>query len=205
MINRVILFIDSQNVYMRARAAFGMTEMPSRFGQIDPLATAQLISKKFKFQNVVKQIRIYKGIPSNKRDPKGYAAVRKQTAAWTAASELNHVTLRTLQYIGSSSKDSLSPREKGIDVAIAVDYVRLALTNEFDTGIIFSMDTDLKPALEFIGQNYPKINIGFASWLSNKNGVKQDSSINITNVNLHNIKLDRADYEEIKDLTSYSR
>jgi hypothetical protein len=40
--------------------------------------------------------------------------------------------------------------EKGIDVAIAVDLVRLACTSSYDAGILVSADADLMPAIETI-------------------------------------------------------
>lgn len=42
------------------------------------------------------------------------------------------------------------PQEKGIDVALAVDFVRLAFQGAYDVGIIASHDTDLAPALEAV-------------------------------------------------------
>jgi hypothetical protein len=42
------------------------------------------------------------------------------------------------------------PREKGIDVALAIDFVRLAIEDKYDVGILVSGDTDLKPALEAV-------------------------------------------------------
>ncbi len=40
--------------------------------------------------------------------------------------------------------------EKGIDVAIAVDMVRLAMEQAYDAAILVSSDTDLMPAIEAI-------------------------------------------------------
>ena len=40
------------------------------------------------------------------------------------------------------------PREKGIDVKIAVDLIRLARKGLYDTVIIFSQDTDLNEAID---------------------------------------------------------
>ena len=41
-------------------------------------------------------------------------------------------------------------QEKGIDVALAVDFVMMAARREFDVGVLFSSDTDLVPALEAV-------------------------------------------------------
>ncbi|MDR0959015.1 MAG: NYN domain-containing protein [Propionibacteriaceae bacterium] len=42
------------------------------------------------------------------------------------------------------------PREKGVDVELAVDFVAMAVQNDYDVGIMMSLDTDLVPALEFV-------------------------------------------------------
>lgn len=39
------------------------------------------------------------------------------------------------------------PREKGIDLRLGLDLVRLARKNEYDLAIIFSQDTDLREAV----------------------------------------------------------
>lgn len=41
------------------------------------------------------------------------------------------------------------PQEKGIDVALALDFVMMAYCDEYDVGVLMSTDTDLKPALEY--------------------------------------------------------
>jgi hypothetical protein len=51
--------------------------------------------------------------------------------------------------------------EKGIDVALAIDFVTMAVRGEYDVGVIMSTDTDLKPALEAVaqmrGSPYPEV------------------------------------------------
>jgi hypothetical protein len=40
--------------------------------------------------------------------------------------------------------------EKGIDVALAVDLVRMGVQGRYDVAIVMSADTDLRPALEAV-------------------------------------------------------
>lgn len=42
------------------------------------------------------------------------------------------------------------PQEKGVDVALPVDFVSLAHQGAFDVGIVASHDTDLIPALDAV-------------------------------------------------------
>jgi uncharacterized LabA/DUF88 family protein len=57
------------------------------------------------------------------------------------------MTRRMLNYRGWPG---LPPTEKGIDVAIAVDLIHLALRRQYDALVLFSGDTDLLPAIEAI-------------------------------------------------------
>jgi hypothetical protein len=56
------------------------------------------------------------------------------------------VKTRTLRYPGDWPKTR--EEEKGIDVALAVDFAMMATRGEFDIGIIMSTDTDLSQRLK---------------------------------------------------------
>jgi uncharacterized LabA/DUF88 family protein len=145
MAERVVVFMDWQNVYRRGRDAFGLAEGPHTDGQVDPVALAHRLAARKPGRELV-QVRVYRGLPVNKEDPKGYAANRRQTAAWmkTGNGRLQ-VFLRSLKY-----QPGFRPREKGIDVHLAVDFVAMAVRDEYDVGILFSSDSDLEPALEAV-------------------------------------------------------
>lgn len=53
--------------------------------------------------------------------------------------------------------------EKGIDVAIAVAMLRMAMTESCDTVVLFSSDTDLLPALEAI-RDHTRCHVEVAAW-----------------------------------------
>jgi uncharacterized LabA/DUF88 family protein len=54
-------------------------------------------------------------------------------------------------------------REKGIDVWIAIDLVRMALRREYEVAILFSRDQDLLPALELV-VDQPDVHTEVATW-----------------------------------------
>ncbi len=58
-----------------------------------------------------------------------------------------HLVRRQLNYRGWPN---VPPQEKGIDVALAVDLIHLAIGRQYDALVVFSGDTDLLPALETI-------------------------------------------------------
>lgn len=150
MVDRVIVFLDYQNVYQGARAAFHQHYEHHVEGQVDPLALALHLTEDSPYARELKEVRVYRGRPDNTRDPKGYAACTRQTDLWRSDPRV-HVELRTLAYPRgwpSASLPGEKPREKGIDVALAIDFVTMAVLGEYDVGIMMSTDTDLKPALE---------------------------------------------------------
>ena len=147
MKKRVVVFVDYQNAYRSARDAFHDHLFdPHWLGQIPPTAFGLLlIALSGDPERTLTQVRIYRGLPSNQRDPKGYAAARRQIAAWEAM-PTTHVTTRSLRYPRNYPREK--PEEKGIDVKIALDFYAMAVRNQYDIGILMSGDTDLLPALE---------------------------------------------------------
>jgi NYN domain len=209
MAKPVFVFVDSQNSYMRARAIFDLKDADYTYGQTHPIKVARLITQKLGISYNLLQVRVYRGLPSNKFDPKGYGAVRKQTAIWRK-SEKVEVILRPIHYPrnwpNSLSNEGL-PREKGIDVQLAIDFVRFAIAGKFEAGIILSMDNDLKPALEFVGKEFPDIEIGVASWWPEGVITKRNrpSTISVPGVKLRNLRLGIEDFQNSRDDTDYSR
>jgi hypothetical protein len=55
------------------------------------------------------------------------------------------VCTRLLNY-----RDPSEPKEKGIDVLLAIDFVMMAMRREYDIGVLCSADTDLVPTLEAV-------------------------------------------------------
>ena len=73
MSDRVVVFVDYQNVYMSARNAFypSPTAIPHWEGQVDPLALGQLMVTRSPFDRALAGVRIYRGVPDSTKDPKG--------------------------------------------------------------------------------------------------------------------------------------
>lgn len=92
---------------------------------------------------------MYRGRPDALKDARGYAANLRQSAIQEGRGQgkVRFIT-RTLRY--PSDWPTSKPQEKGIDVALAVDFVAMAVRGEYDIGIIVSTDTDLIPALEAV-------------------------------------------------------
>ena len=133
MVDRVVVFVDYQNVYMSARQAFHPSPwaIPHWEGQIDPLALGQLIVRRSPFDRKIVGVRMYRGIPDSTKDPKGHGACLRHIAAWSK-SEAIEVVARPLRYPAGWPKKK--PKEKGVDVALAVDFVLMAVRQDYEVG-----------------------------------------------------------------------
>lgn len=205
MTDRVVVFLDWQNVYRGAREAFCGYGAPHWEGQVHPMALGQVIAADSPFDRQLRQVRIYRGQPDATRDPRGYAANARQVAAWRK-SPLVKVTMRTLRYPygwPNSHQPGEKPQEKGIDVALAIDFVSMAIAGEFDVGVLMSTDTDLKPALEVVAQltSTKGVRAEVAAW-SSPGGHSRRLSISSRRLYCHWLGQDA--YDQIADATSYS-
>jgi uncharacterized LabA/DUF88 family protein len=149
MAERVIVFVDYQNMYNRAREVFHSRTDPAFFGQVDPRKLGDNLALCSNVPRELTEVRVYRGRPDSLKDPRGYGANLRQAAVQEARGQgkVKFIT-RALQY--PSTWPAEKPREKGIDVALAVDFVTMAVRREYDVGIMISTDTDLVPALEAV-------------------------------------------------------
>jgi len=109
-------------------------------------------------------VEIHRGLPSQKHDPGGYAATRRQVAAWKSESpDVLVPKLRPLRYRNYPAE---TPTEKGVDVALAVSAIEAILTDRCDVAIVFSHDTDLLPVPEAITRLAGPKHVEIASWAS---------------------------------------
>lgn len=145
MEDRVVVFIDYQNVYRNARRAFAPPGEFHTHGQINPKA----IGLDLAAGRDLREVRIYRGMPDGRKDARGHGACQRQLAWWSKLSQVTAIT-RPLRYPRDWPECDEAPQEKGIDVQIAIDFVRMAIDEIFDVGILFSADTDLRPPLEMV-------------------------------------------------------
>ncbi|HWN74085.1 MAG TPA: NYN domain-containing protein [Solirubrobacterales bacterium] len=165
---RVAVFIDWQNVYKTAREAFGMGKMPSEYGNFSPFKLSRLLALgngRAKTGELV-CVEVHRGLPSQRHDPKGYAANRRQAAAWKKESPLVVPKMRSLRYPRNFPAEQ--PVEKGVDVALAVGAIEATLRKRCDVAIIFSHDTDLLPVPEAIARLAGADCVETASWASQR-------------------------------------
>ncbi len=202
-VKRAIAFVDGQNLFHSARETFGYT-YPNY--NIQTLAAA--ICDKNGWQLV--QTRFYTGIPDQSDDSFWHhfwtaklSAMGKQgTYVFTRPLRYRN---QTVQLPDGTTHTFLSGEEKGIDVRIALDVIRLARRNEYDVAVIFSQDQDLSEVAEEIRtiaqENCRWIKVACAFPLSpttrNRRGINKTDWLPIDRAT-YDAHLDRRDYRPKK-------
>ncbi len=194
-----MLFLDYQNAYKAARQAFHEPGAPPPVGQIDPSKLGKLLAARRRTPSTLAAVRVYRGQPDSSKESHSFGAVLRQRTSWERDS-IVHVFMRRLRY-PSDWPDS-PPEEKGIDVALAVDFVAMAIRNEYDVGVIMSTDSDLRPALEAVlslGRGSPRCEV--AAWAP-RSGHRQRLAVPGRRIWCH--WLDEFDYRVVADPRVYS-
>jgi hypothetical protein len=164
---RVAVFIDWQNAYKSARTAFGLEAMPNERGNFSPYHVSRILAAGNDRGSSGELVRVemHRGLPSNERDPKGYAANRRQAAAWVRENqEVVVPRLRPLRY--DPHDPYAQPEEKGVDVQLALSIVENVLLGHCDVAVLFSYDTDLVPVVETICRLKGADRVETACWQS---------------------------------------
>src|SRR5439155_18417104 len=95
---RLVVFVDAQNVYKGARRAFFNDDDPHIYGNFDPVKLGELIcSRPAKgTESLLSQVRVYTGRPDATRQPQSYGPHMRQCATWKANGAI--IIARTLRY-----------------------------------------------------------------------------------------------------------
>jgi uncharacterized LabA/DUF88 family protein len=196
MTPRIAIFVDYQNVYLSALRVFRPSEVSRSRGHVDPLRLAKRIVVRRRLGGELTDIRVYRGRPSPDHQPEAARAADRQASGW-ARHPLVTVIRRQLRYPKDWPVDAA--QEKGIDVALAVDFVRLACEGGYDVGILFSRDTDLVPALEAVrGLGSGRAHVEVATWAGTSRLRFPDSQLPWC----HYLNAD--DYQACRDDTDYT-
>jgi len=138
---RTIAFVDGQNLFYAVKYAFGYT-----YPNYDPLALARNICNAKGW--LLTETHFYTGVPSADDDAfwnhfwTAKLAVMGTRGVRTFSRHLRYRN-QTVRLPGGASTTVLVGQEKGIDIRLALDIVRMARENRFDVGLVFSQDQDL--------------------------------------------------------------
>lgn len=199
------MFIDYRNVYQQARSTFHGNRIKNSkgsLGQISPTRLGNLLCTRHtpfrpSTDVILNDVRVYRGMPSpnNRRT---FEAWERQRNSWNR----DGVSLVTRPVGGSRTE----PREKGIDVELALDFFAGAIDKSFDIGILFSMDRDLTPAVEKASARNPNLTIETVTW-SNRSPGRAFSLVDQElrrQRRIWNHVLEFGDYDSVRDTTNYT-
>lgn len=191
--DRVIVFMDYQNVHGWALRQFKPFGSIRALGHVYPMGVAELIVSRRRRPSKLEAVRVYRGRPNPERQPGAARANDRQASDWTRAGV--EVIRRNLVYPPGYPEQPAT--EKGIDVALAVDLVRLAMQHAMECAVVFSGDKDLLPALETC-RDLRLCHVEVASW-------EGAHRLRFSNTQLpwcHN--LTERDYQSLEDPLDYS-
>ena len=198
-VKRAIAFIDGQNLFHAARESFGYP-----YPSYDVSALAMAVSQAQGWAR--SQTRFYTGIPDPNDDPFWHSFWSAKLAVMGRQDV--HLFARSLRYrnrvvnLADGTKHTfLAGEEKGIDVRIALDIIRLAHREEFDVALIFSQDQDLSEVADEIraiaGEQNRWIKVAsafpFSPTTRNRRGIEKTDWIKVDRVT-YDACLDRRDY-----------
>ena len=203
-IKRSVVFVDGQNIFHAAREAFGYTH-PNY--DVPALARAICHAKGWD----LRQARFYTGIPDAADDAfwHRFWSGKLRVMSWQGVD----IFSRPLRYRNKTVKlpdgtkhTFLAGEEKGIDVRIALDVIRMAHRNEYDVALIFSQDQDLSEvaveirAIAREQDRWIKVACAFpfSPTTRNRRGIDRTDWIRIDRA-MYDVCLDRRDYRPKTD------
>jgi uncharacterized LabA/DUF88 family protein len=145
-LKRAIAFIDGQNLYHAVRESFGYS-----YPNYDLKALSQRICEQKGWELI--EIRFYTGVPDQSDDPFwNYFWTHKLAMLGRQGIRVYSRPLRYRNRIvklpDGTELTFLAGEEKGIDVRMALDIIRLAHRNQHDVALIVSQDQDLSEVAE---------------------------------------------------------
>jgi len=129
---RVIAFIDGSNVYKGVRHLYEGRRPPD----FDYLRLCRVLARN---RNLVR-IFFYGAVKKQQEDPEAY----RRTNLFLDS--LRRIPLCSLR-MGTLSKRGDTYVEKGVDMLLAIDMIRLARLDQYDTAILISGDGDFVEAV----------------------------------------------------------
>ena len=158
----VAVYLDYENMHRTGHDLFGRDGERPYDTVLDPLEIARRLIAKRHRPSHLEIVRVFRGRPVPERQPKPASKNDQQVAAWEASDPRVEVVQRDLKYVELDG-GAVVPREKGIDVALAISLVEDSIWGSYDVAIVFSGDTDLIPALELAFRR-TSVHLEIASW-----------------------------------------
>ena len=132
---------DGQNLYFLAKNLWAhLGSSPYTYPSYDVEKVAQTLVSNVPRRNLT-QTRFYTGVPNSNVNPFWHGF-------WT--NKIRYLKSRGVEVY--SGRVNQSGQEKGVDVSLAIDLVRLTYEQQYDAAIIVSQDWDFGPAVKLARQ-----------------------------------------------------
>lgn len=147
-VKRVIGFVDGQNLFYAAKQAFGYS-----YPNFDAKRLTEVVATVQGWTPA--GTRFYSGVPDPADNPfwshfwSAKLAVMGTQGVVSYTRPLRYRN-QTITLRDGSSTTVLVGQEKGVDVRIALDIVRLARSGDYDVALVFSQDQDLSEVADEI-------------------------------------------------------
>ncbi|WEX07356.1 NYN domain-containing protein [Chelativorans sp. AA-79] len=195
---RAVAFFDGQNLFHCAKKAFGYS-----FPNYDPDALAKAICAEKGWQ--CSGVRFYTGVP----DPgdnafwnhfwvaKGAQMGRDGVHVYTRALRYRN---KTIKFPDGSEHSFLDGDEKGIDVRIALDVIRLAHEDAYDVALLFCRDQDLSE----VAEELRTISQERKRWIKMASAYPHSPAFKVRGINKTDwVPIERATYDKCLDTRDY--
>lgn len=145
---RASVFVDGQNLFHAAREAFGYT-FPNY--DVRKLAAALCAAQRW----ALAEVRFYTGVPALSHGAFWHRFWTRKLSAMgrhgvVVCSRPLRYRFRKIELPDSSQHTFVAGEEKGIDVRIALDIIRLAHHGTYDVALVLSQDQDLSEVAQEI-------------------------------------------------------
>lgn len=191
----VAAFFDCQNLFKSAEELWGYSHP-----NFDPIELAKLVTSNHRDDGwILTGIHLYTGIHDIAIKPKWHRFWTRKMSAHKLKDPRVTVFTAPLRYTQSVG------REKGVDVRIALDMVRMARLGLYDVGLLFSQDNDFGEVADEIRalakekQRWIKIASAYPFESINRSGKGKPRGVNKTDW----IRISKAEYDRCIDLTDY--
>lgn len=204
---RVMLFIDGQNLYGSCLRHFG-------HGYCHPHLLAQELLQGRELAGV----RFYSGIHDPRLNPVANAALNRRLEAlrkqgvWTFTHPLKYSEQEVVDHSTALCSHGFCKvdvrqrgREKGIDLRIGLDMLRLARQGQYDVAILVTQDTDLNQAVDELILLRDELGL----WLACETAYPYNPDSGHPNFRLRSCRrwhlIDQPMFDRIRDDTDYTR
>jgi uncharacterized LabA/DUF88 family protein len=143
---RAITFIDGQNLFYAAKDAFGYP-----YPNYDIRALSEAVCRMQNWH--LKQVRFYTGVPDQNDNAFWHAfwnhklAMMGRYGVYVFSRSLRYRN-RRVRLPDGTYHTFTAGEEKGVDVRLAIDVIRMAHRRDYDIAVIFSQDQDLSEVAE---------------------------------------------------------